>query len=635
MQAWCHHPTVSVAAMEAMTALQLDYRFEVDGFDARWWPVAKHRGWFVDKRNGPPVDRYAVVMHHHHTPAEKEEEDHNDEEKKEVQVIRLYDVTSLCHKLNALAIPQGRSVLDRLGCGEDFLCTHNDNRDEVETWATIRDDLLWQKFHKEIEQHYAALPKKQLPSTKNGTTPATEEGTSNTVTTTRIKRSSASTRIKKKPPRTREAKRAKTNSATEESTVTSTDAVCTLTDSTAPSEFVSLCDADYQEVARHHPLTAVAAKNEDDVCVGAFENWNFLLSTNHALLVYGVGSKRTLLRRFAHDCLDGDVVEVEGFRHDATIESLLQLLREEWLGEEKSSVGQHPHGNTFHVHYEKGHPRTSSRQCAAQFRIPPFFPHHRDLQTVQHAVSVAHRLSKIVMRTARPITLLIHNMEGPGFGTTRAHEVLAALVSASRTECGVHAIRVLASVDHINGQELLWTTSARHRLQWCWHEVHTQRPYTDEVVGHPEHSTATTTKNYPSGKRNTTRNRKKTRHYDDDDDNENNGPQHQHDAIFSVLKSLASTHAESLRQLAWLQLEKAPEDDDDDGWVSYKTLLQRCRSERIVQADHQLRLYLGELLDHDILERNEKQRSTSAATSYRIPYPNTVLQLIWDYTAAD
>ena len=98
----------------------------------------------------------------------------------------------------------------------------------------------------------------------------------------------------------------------------------------------------------------------------------------------------------------------------------------------------------------------------------------------------------------------------------------------------------------------------------------------------------------------------------------------EHESIFSVLKSLASTHAESLRQLARLQLESKSD------WVSYTDLLKQCRAARIVQADQQLRLYMGELLDHNILER-DKNKSTSSMTSYRIPYPDEILNLIGNF----
>ena len=99
----------------------------------------------------------------------------------------------------------------------------------------------------------------------------------------------------------------------------------------------------------------------------------------------------------------------------------------------------------------------------------------------------------------------------------------------------------------------------------------------------------------------------------------------QHESIFNVLKSLASTHAESLRQLAWLHLDSKKE------WVTYIDLLKRCRSECVVQADHQLRLYLGELLDHNILVRNNDSKSSTI--SYRIPYSEKILNLIWNFKA--
>jgi hypothetical protein len=107
---------------------------------------------------------------------------------------------------------------------------------------------------------------------------------------------------------------------------------------------------------------------------------------------------------------------------------------------------------------------------------------------------------------------------------------------------------------------------------------------------------------------------------------------------------LASRHTQALQQLAWLHLESKNE------WITYVDLLNQCRLKCVVTQDVQLRNYLGELMDHHIVIRNNvgsnnndkatgsrkggKQKSsstTSESTSYRIPYPDDVLELILDY----
>ncbi|OEU16519.1 hypothetical protein FRACYDRAFT_186231 [Fragilariopsis cylindrus CCMP1102] len=325
-----------------------------------------------------------------------------------------------------------------------------------------------------------------------------------------------------------------------------------------------------------HELSEIASTKEENFAT-SFEDWKFLISTNHSLLFYGVGSKRNLLHRFANDELDGDVCEIDGFDRDLTVDGILQFLIDQWLGGDGPSIRKK---NLYHVHYDKNN------------------------RTKKGTTAVAKNIAKIVMRTSRPVSLVIHNIDGIGLCDNRSQEVLAALVSQSRTDCGLNAIRLIASVDHINAQELFMNSNARHRLHWLWKEVHTHRPYIAEVLQEQAVS-----ENYQYTK------------YDDDDDDDDD--LNQYESIFSVLKSLASTHAESLRQLAWLHLGSKNE------WVPYTDLLQRCRSERIVQADHQLRLYLGELLDHSILVRNNN--STSSTTSYRIPYSDKILNLIWQY----
>jgi len=250
---------------------------------------------------------------------------------------------------------------------------------------------------------------------------------------------------------------------------------------------------------------------------------------------------------------------------------------------------------------------------------------------VQKAIAVGKRIARVVKKTSRPITLVIHNIDGPGLCNYLAQEVLSAVVSQSRTECGLNAIRLVASIDNIGGQMFIESFS-RHRLHWLQIEVHTHRPYVAEVF--PDQ--AAPWEHQSSAEKKRSRASKSTSTGANDGDTlqqegltEEDYRMMEHESIFSVLKSLSSTHSESLRQLAWLHLESEQE------WIGYTQLLQRCRSERIVQADQQLRLYLGELLDHSILERSNNKNASSSTVSYRIPYSEEILSLIWNFKRDD
>jgi origin recognition complex subunit 2 len=365
----------------------------------------------------------------------------------------------------------------------------------------------------------------------------------------------------------------------------------------------------YKECARSHQLNEIASKREKSIMESSFEEWKFLISTNHSLLFYGVGSKKNLLRSFSNEDLEGDVVEIDGFDNTFTVDGIIQLLIDQWLGGREPTIRKK---HLYHVHFEKN---DSINRINTAERIAPFFPRHGDFHLVQKAAAVAKRIARQVVKTSRPITLVIHNIDGVGLCNDNAQEVLAVLVSQSRTDCGVNAIRLVASVDHING--LIFTESnSRHRLHWLRKEVHTHRPYVVEVLQEQ------------AGLENRASEKSKfvaeERDYAGNDSTEDDNLLMEHESIFSVLKSLASTHAESLRQLARLQL------DSDQEWVNYTDLLKQCRSARIVQADQQLRLYMGELLDHNILER-DKNKVASSMTSYRIPYSNEILNLIWNF----
>lgn len=598
---------------EAMVAMQLDYRFEPDDIRTQWWPIAELLGF-------TRVDYY-----HYRLPSIFDVDPDPSNSGIEAKDPMVHTPSTLCTKLNALAIPQGRSVYDRIGDGNmnDSIgmleCSINNNRlrnsaytknDIVDLWASVREQLIFRKFHSMITKECRSRSDNSKPSEKK--TGKTKRAKRKQSSLSEDKANAASIGQKRKLWSSEDAgaelffhkgKRGKGKLSGRD---------LNKIDTTKQSEKTSINYAAkvkaYKEYARTHRLAEEAYEREKRIVESSFEEWKFLLSTNHSLLFYGVGSKKNLLKSFSKEDMDGDVVEIDGFDNSLTVDGILQLLIDQWLDGREPTTRKK---NLFHVHFEKNDPINRSNTAE---RITPFFPRHGDFHLVQKAVAVAKRIARHVMKTSRPITLVIHNIDGVGLCNDIAQEVLAVLVSQSRTDCGLNAIRLVASVDHVHGQ-LFTESHSRHKFQWLRKEVHTHRPYVDEVLEEqameekrgPTTSKMATEERDPSG----------------DTFDEEEYLTMERESIFSVLKSLASTHAESLRQLAKLQLES------DHDWVNYTDLLKQCRASRIVQADQQLRLYMGELMDHNILERDKN--SSSAMASYRIPYSDEILNLIWNF----
>ena len=601
---------------EAMTAMQLDYRFEADEFRTQWWPLAEHLGF-------SRIDYYNYML-----PSSFDLGSDPSIGNIQTKDPLVHTPSTLCMKLNTLAIPQGRSVYDRIGDGNInningvLECSINNNRfrnvankknDIVDQWTVLREELIFRKFRtmvmkefqsrtdgsRKVEKKCAQLNKREQALLSKGKTVTTGVGQ---------KRKLWSSADAGAELFFHKGKRGKGKLSGKD--LTGLKKFATKQKSGMTTIDYATTMKTYKECARSHQLADEACKREESLVASSFEEWKFLLSTNHSLLFYGVGSKRTLLKSFSNHDVEGDVVEIDGFDNNLTVGGILQLLIDQWLGGREPTTRKK---NFFHVHFEKND--RINRGNTAE-RITPFFPRHGEFHLVQKAVTVAKRIARQVMKTSRPITLIIHNIDGVGLCNDIAQEVFAVLVSQSRTDCGLTAIRLVASVDQVDGQ-LFTESHSSHILQWLRVEVHTHRPYVEEVL--EEQAIVE--------KRGSEQSKKKLAEEKDFPENDMNEEEYlmmEHESIFSVLKSLASTHAESLRQLARLQLES------ENDWVSYSDLLKKCRATRIVQADQQLRLYMGELLDHNILER-DKNKVASSMASYRIPYSNDILNLIWNF----
>uniref|UniRef100_A0A448ZGI7 Origin recognition complex subunit 2 n=1 Tax=Pseudo-nitzschia multistriata TaxID=183589 RepID=A0A448ZGI7_9STRA len=608
MDGWFH--TASDEECEVMTAKLLDYRFEGEDFRTEWWGHAEALGFvrvdYYHYRLPPSLGRF-----------------YNGEEEEETDV---HTAQSLCRNLNTLAIPHGKSPLDRIGesdrkCGRTILeravlknrlrNTAFDKQGILDQWATLREELVFRKFHAAVTKDCKSNELEDHTRQQNG-------GKRGRVRKASLPPGRAASGEKRKLWSSSDAgaelffRKGKRTKATKSSGKVSGGG----NDDNQNTESEEVIDypttvQSYSDCARDHRLAEAASVRESNIADSLFDNWKFLISTNHSLLLYGTGSKKNLLERFANDDLDGDVIEINGFDPSLTVDGLLRLLIDHWLGGEEPTIRKN---DFYHVHHETS---CETDKSTAAARRMPFFPRRGDFRLLQTARAVAKRIAEEVTKTARPVTLIVHSMDAGGLGSGLAQEALSVLVSQSRTGCGLNAVRLVASIDHVRGQIVVESLS-RHGLHWLQMEVHTHRPYVDEVVPELALSERQSSAKKRARVASSARSDRDLQH---EGMSEDEYLALEHESIFSVLKSLSSTHSESLRQLAWLHLESEQE------WISYTDLLKRCRSERIVQADQQLRLYLGELLDHSILERSKN----NVTTSYRIPYPEEILSMIWNF----
>jgi hypothetical protein len=220
--------------------------------------------------------------------------------------------------------------------------------------------------------------------------------------------------------------------------------------------------------------------------------------------------------------------------------------------------------------------------------------------------------------------LILHNIDGVGLRNATAQEALAVLVSHSTTLRGLNAVRLVTSVDHVNGPALLWDSSTCAQFHWIWKPVHTYRPHIEEVTQGTHTDEKASSKVLPSHRRDT------------------HAPT-EHKAIFTVLASLAPRHTEALQQLAGLQANqlatatrqkhsnnKKSSHDSSSSWVNYKTLFRQCQHKCVVHADEQLRRFLQELKDHGVVEQSSGD--DAEVLSYRIPHAAQTLKDILDFS---
>ncbi|XP_052900638.1 origin recognition complex subunit 2 [Anopheles moucheti] len=162
-----------------------------------------------------------------------------------------------------------------------------------------------------------------------------------------------------------------------------------------------------------------------------FDRWLFLLDEGFSVLMYGVGSKRSLLQTFHHKMLaDRPVLVVNGFFPGLTVKDVLDAVANDLLDLQlQTSV------------------------------------HHEAIDEIEHELSLQPDLH---------VFLLVHNLDGIAMRGDRMQTTMCRLAS-------IPNVHLVATIDHINAP-LLWDASKLSLYNFCWWDVTTMLPYSVETA---------------------------------------------------------------------------------------------------------------------------------------------------------
>ncbi|KAF9918054.1 Origin recognition complex subunit 2, partial [Lobosporangium transversale] len=163
-----------------------------------------------------------------------------------------------------------------------------------------------------------------------------------------------------------------------------------------------------------------------------FSQWYFELVSGFNLLMYGYGSKRLLLTKFAMITLtDAPLIIVNGYFPTVTVKEVLDKISSGALG------------------------------------------HSKPTGTLQEQIALIQAYFSQPDRAIQKIYLLIHNIDGASLRSEKSQSALSLLASCPQ-------IHLIASIDHINAN-ILWDTVKAARFRWVWHELTTFKPYLTET----------------------------------------------------------------------------------------------------------------------------------------------------------
>ena len=165
-----------------------------------------------------------------------------------------------------------------------------------------------------------------------------------------------------------------------------------------------------------------------------FHEWSFALATSQSILLYGLGSKISILTSFGqHVAQEGDVMSLNGYDPNIDMNAFLDCIDNIFCD-----------GNEY---------QRSITQPARD----------QNNWLTRRATTIAKR---IATTRSRPLFLLIHNIDGVGLRNVFAQEALAILTANSNNKDGSPMIRIAASVDNVNASMVLWSPYVEHKFDW-------------------------------------------------------------------------------------------------------------------------------------------------------------------------
>ncbi|KVI10958.1 Origin recognition complex, subunit 2, partial [Cynara cardunculus var. scolymus] len=183
-----------------------------------------------------------------------------------------------------------------------------------------------------------------------------------------------------------------------------------------------------------------------------YNEWVFELRYGFGLLMYGFGSKKTLLEDFASTALtEYNVIVVNGYLQSINLKQVAMAMAEVLWDQLKMQ------------------PRSTSGGLLKDQQ--PF--NSRSMADLIAFLDGPHAAEDECL-----VCLLVHNIDGPGLRDSETQHLLARIAACSH-------VRIVASIDHVNAP-LLWDKKMVHvEFNWCWHHVPTFAPYMIEGVFHP------------------------------------------------------------------------------------------------------------------------------------------------------
>lgn len=194
-------------------------------------------------------------------------------------------------------------------------------------------------------------------------------------------------------------------------------------------------------------VASIEAKHEKEIdeliksYESQYQEWVIELRCGFGLLMYGFGSKRSLLEDFASTSLsEYPVLVINGYLQSINLKqvviTLAELLWDQLKMHQKSTSG------TSH----------KSQQ--------PFSG--RSMDDLLSFLDGPH--NEIF------VCVIVHNIDGPGLRDAETQQHLARIAACSH-------VRIVASTDHVNTL-LLWDKKMVHtQFNWYWHHVPTFAPY--------------------------------------------------------------------------------------------------------------------------------------------------------------